>query len=62
MIINRQLTEEEQTTVIATVIVSDMTVYFQIGDENKYNSYLAEIERLQNVYVNDLKTFIQNSL
>lgn len=62
MIKNRELTEEEQTTVIATVIVSDVTVYFQIGDENKYNSYLAESERLQNVYVNDLKTFIQNSL
>jgi hypothetical protein len=62
MIVNRELTEEEQQTVIATVIVSDMTVYYQIGDETKYNSYLAENERLQNVYVNELKTFIQNSL
>lgn len=56
----KELTVEEQSTVIATVVTAEQVVYFQQGDESKYDSYLFENERLRQQYVNNLSQFIVN--
>ena len=60
MILNREPTTEEQSTIIATVSVAETIAYFQAGDESKYDSYLFENERLRQEYVNNLNQFIVN--
>ncbi len=60
MILNRQLTIEEEPTIIAIVNIGEQIVYFQQGDEELYLTYLSEVERLQQEYINNLNQIIAN--
>ena len=54
----REFTQEELSTQIATVSVADIVVLFQQGDEAKYSSYMAQLQVEQQSYVSNLKAFL----
>jgi hypothetical protein len=57
---SRELTTEEQSTVIATVVSPEQVVYFQQGDEETYLSYQDSVRAIQENYTNMLNSIIAN--
>jgi hypothetical protein len=56
----RELTAEEQSTVIATVVGPEQVIYFQQGDEEDYLSYQDSVKQIQDNYTNMLNSIIAN--
>lgn len=56
----RELTTEEEVTVIGTVSTGNRVVYFQVGDEQKYNNYQSQVVALQQYYVNEINSMLDN--
>jgi hypothetical protein len=54
----RDFTQEELNTQIATVMIGDIVVLFQQGNEAKYTSYMTQLQREQESYVANLKAFL----
>ena len=54
----RDFTQEELNTQIATVMIGDIVVLFQQGDEAKYTSYMTQLQFEQQSYVSNLKAFL----
>jgi hypothetical protein len=54
----RELTVEEQSTVISSISSPEQVIFFQQGDEDKYNKYLEDVTTAQESYISMLQTII----